>query len=319
MTSRSRLTCIVPTAGRSAHLPDCVQALASSPETQVLLVAEEGVDTGPFGNVDDLQILPVPPGTGFARACNRGLHAAETDFVGLVNDDAVVSSTWCSELISVLREAPDIAAAQGTILQFDNETRVDGCGIAWNRYWQAIQIDRDGTPDFTAPPKEVFGVSGTAAVFRRSALEDVALPGGEYFEPLLGTYYEDVELACRIRSHGYRTIHSPATVARHFGGGSSTGAARWRWSQIYGNRLLVLSRLWGRSFIGRLPGLWLRDSADLARAALRIDIDRILGVVSGWGRATRYWSSFGHLGPAMLTPAELARFQITGRPGQYPS
>ena len=315
MTSRSRLTCIVPTAGRSPYLSDCVQILATSQDAPVLVVAEVGTYIPALAGERPIRILTVQPGAGFARACNRALAEVESEFVALVNDDALVAADWSPELISTLQDDPEIAGAQGTIVRLDDANRVDGCGIGWNRYWQAIQLDRGAPPDLGAPNREVFGVSGTAAVFRRSALDQAALEGGRYFYPLLGTYYEDVELACRLRSHGFRTVHVPRVVARHGGGTSSAGNERWRWSHIYGNRLLVLARLWGRTFPLRLPALLMRDSVDLVYAAIRADLDRLAGIVSGWGRAVRRLSRFGHLGPPILARADLERFRIPHRGG----
>jgi GT2 family glycosyltransferase len=307
------LTCIVPTAGRSPHLGECVHALAACREAAVLVVTEEGAELSLSDELPSSRVVTVPPGAGFARACNRGLSKIDTDYVALVNDDALVESDWCSALVAVMESDPDVASAQGTILHLDDDASIDGCGIGWNRHWQAVQIDRGSVPDYDAPTRDIFGVSGTAAVFRRSSLEQTALRPGEYFEPLLGSYYEDVELACRLRSQGFRSVHVPRARARHSGGASSVDAARWRWTRIYGNRLLVLARLWGSRFPQQLPGLWIRDNLDLARATVRLDSDRFAGIVAGWARACKRSRHFRHRGSPMLPMAELRQFQITCR------
>lgn len=308
MIGRSQLTCVVPTAGRSPYLADCVSALLANPDVELLIVAEEGLDLADLSGRSDLHHLIVPPGTGFARACNRALTETTGRFVALVNDDALVAPDWSERLVSILHQRQEVAAAQGTIVSIDDSDKVDGCGIGWNRHWQAIQLDRGAVPDPTGPMREVFGVSGTAAIFRRSALEDAAIDGHHYFEPRLDTYYEDVELACRLRSRGFRSILVPGALARHGGGSSSSTAGRWRWSRIYGNRLLVLARLWGRTFPARLPSLLWRDTLDLGRALVDTDRQLIGGIVTGWGRAVRYLSHFAHTGPAMLPMTELRGF-----------
>ena len=67
------------------------------------------------------------------------------------------------------------------------------CGIDWNPWWQAVQIGHGRpAPPVTAEPREIFGVSATAALYRRAALQDL---GEETFDPDLGSYYEDVDLA----------------------------------------------------------------------------------------------------------------------------
>ncbi len=128
--------------------------------------------------------------------------------------------------------------------------------------------------------REVFGVSATAAVYRRQALLEV---GG--FDSRLVSYYEDVDLAVRLRAAGWRSLLVPGARARHAGSATGRTLSRERWRLIYGNRYVVARRFLGRGFWLRLPILVLRDVVDLARAILRGDGTLAGGIVSGWGRA----------------------------------
>lgn len=174
---------------------------------------------------------------------------------------------------------------------------------------------RRGRPPAGAPTREVFGVSATAAVYRRSALDAVArepresspgpLPPGlappsEVFDSRLVTYYEDADLACRLRRAGYRALSVPAARARHRGSATAGGMGSGRWRLVYGNRYLVLADLLGRGFWRRLPRLAARDLADLARAAGRGDLARCRGVLGGWGRAARHLPEWARRGPAAI-------------------
>ena len=60
------------------------------------------------------------------------------------------------------------------------------------------------------PVEEVFGASGSSAFYRSAALRRA---GG--FDPLLGSYYEDVDLAFRLRWAGYRCVFAPRSVIYH--------------------------------------------------------------------------------------------------------
>jgi GT2 family glycosyltransferase len=60
------------------------------------------------------------------------------------------------------------------------------------------------------PVEDVFGASGSSAFYRAEALRRA---GG--FDPLLGSYYEDVDLAFRLRWAGYRCVFSPGSVIHH--------------------------------------------------------------------------------------------------------
>ncbi|HZI63807.1 MAG TPA: hypothetical protein VFE44_03450, partial [Thermoanaerobaculia bacterium] len=181
------------------------------------------------------------------------------------------------------------------------EPRVEGSGIGWNRWWQAVQLGAGGPPPPATGPREVFGASAAAALFRSSALAAVALPGG-VFDPRLHTYYEDVDLAGRLRGAGYQAALAPAARAYHRGGASGEALGRRRLSLLYANRWLALARLLGGSFAGRLPPVLLRDLLDGARHPARLS-----AVLSGWARARRHWGRFARPGPPLVPFGELRR------------
>ncbi len=281
------VTAVVPTLGRSPYLIPCLEALRQEGlETTLEIILVDQGETPfeiPAGLVD--RILRPGSNLGFAAGTNLGIEAASEEGIATVNDDALVEPGWLDALVKILEEHPGVAAVQGVNLQLDwqmdRPERVDGCGIEWNGWWQAVQIGHGETaPPPSTAPREVFGVSATAALYRRAALEAVGL-----FDPRLGSYYEDVDLAVRLRAAGWRALLVPAARARH--GGSITGRtlSRERWRLIYGNRYAVASRHLGRGFLPRLPVLALRDGIDLGRALLKRDRELAAGIVSGWGRA----------------------------------
>ena len=141
-------------------------------------------------------------------------------------------------------------------------------------------------PGPEGPVSEIFGVSATAAVYRREALREVA-PDGEVFDTRLGFYYEDVDLACRLRAAGWRALLVPAARALHAGSVTARTQGRDRWCRIYGNRWLVAKRYLGGGFWPRVPLLALRDGADLGHALLAGERELAAGIVSGWRRALR--------------------------------
>jgi N-acetylglucosaminyl-diphospho-decaprenol L-rhamnosyltransferase len=353
---------------------------------------------------------------GFAGGTNLGIAAAGGELVATVNDDAVVDRGWLAALAAALRADPDAAAAQGVnllaaaasgggqpstapaspaaptggggqpsiappspvalVAPAGGGETIDGCGLGWNRWWQAVQLGRgepapdpadmepggaapgDSSPEGSAPgasppaysapgasppAHEVFGVSATAALFRRAALQRVARRGGEIFDPRLVSYYEDVELAGRLRAAGYRALLVPAARARHAGSASGRAASRERWRLIYGNRYLAAAGLLGSGFWPRLPLMALRDLLDLLRlfdlpgghdrgagggggprddagggGYGSLDRERLAGMLAGWGRAARHLPAFVRRGPPAASPAEVARLsrlQLPSAPG----
>jgi GT2 family glycosyltransferase len=210
-------------------------------------------------------------------------------------------------------EDPDLAAMQGTNRLGLAETgptvhdarRLDGIGLAFNRWWQAVQIGRDSSVDCVArhrEAREVFGVSATAALYRRNALDRVALTGG-IFDPGLGSYYEDVDLSCRLRATGRRAVWVPGALVDHAGSASESAATFPRSRLLARNRPLVLARLLGRRFPAAAARALLRDLADLRRIGAR----GAIAVLGAWGAALRRLPAYAHLGAPRVPIATIRR------------
>jgi GT2 family glycosyltransferase len=280
------VSAIVPTLGRSPLLVPCLEALRRDGGAGIeIVVVDQGEPPADLPN--GLADRVVRPGRnlGFAGGTNAGIAAAAGGLVATVNDDVLVEPGWTAALTEALEVDPRAAAAQGVNLLLDAPDRADGCGLAWNRWWQAVQVGHgEPAPSAAGGVREVFGVSATAALFRRDALRAVAADGA-VFDPRLVSYYEDVELAGRLRVAGFRALLVPAARARHAGSATGRTMSQERWRLIYGNRWLAAARLLGRGFWPRLPLLALRDLVDLGRATFGGDGARAVGILAGWGRA----------------------------------
>ena len=337
------VTVVVPTAGRSPLLGNCLAALRQEGGAALrIVVIEQGIAPAAIEDSAGVERVRTPELLGFARAANLGIAAARTPWIALVNDDAVPRVPWLGPLVEALARDARAAAAQGVNLEraapghtsspaaahdgtparmaqregFESaprdptapleRMRIDGCGLGWNERWQAVQLlHRRPASEAPTADRELFGVSATAAVYRRSALEQVAAAGGAAFDPRLGSYYEDVDLACRLRAGGFRAWLVAGAACEHLG--SATLCAGDRLALVYRNRYLVLARLLGRSFWPRLPLLLARDAATLVAAAARGDRALAGAIAQGLASMPLRLSGFARLGRPLLRPAEARR------------
>lgn len=293
MTAVAEIAAVIPTLGASPHLAACVEALRRDGGDRVeIVVVVQGAGAARRGSLEAKlggtvdRWIAVDRNRGFTAGTNLGIAATDAPFVATVNDDAVVEPGWTAALLGALRQDAAVAAVQGVNVDWFDPEVVDGWGLAWNRWWQAVQ-EGHGTAAADAPwqPRPVFGVSATAALYRRSALDSVG--GG--FDEALESWYEDAELAVRLHAAGWQALCVPAARARH-AGGATAGAmpARYR-ALLTGNRWLVVARMLGRRFWTAVPRLLARDLLDLARHPTTLP-----GVVRGWGRAARRLHRFAH-------------------------
>lgn len=319
----ARISAIVPSLGHSPWQDEMLAALRrelAGQNAQLVWVHQGAAPAPGLAGERELLVRLERP-AGFAAAVNLGLAAADraSTLIALVNDDLVVEPGWLAALAGELGRRPRAAAVQGVQVELDRPQCVEGCGLGWNRWWQAVQVGAgDLPPSFTAAPFELFGVSATAALYRRAAIAAVAVTrtasGGDagLFDERLGSYYEDVELAVRLREAEWESWCVPAARARHAGQATSGRAPLRRWRAIYRNRLLVLRRLLGSGFAGALSAVAVRDGRDLARALLHLDGARGLGIVAGWASALPRLGSFAPPGATASRHALAAaeRFRI---------
>ena len=157
----------------------------------------------------------VEPGVnlGFAAANNLAIRQAEDcDFVALLNPDAFPEPRWLEALLAAARSHPAHAVFGSTLVSARDPSLLDGtgdsyhvAGIAWRRdQFAPVSAARDAA--------ETFSACAAAALYRRDALVEV---GG--FDESFFCYYEDTDLAYRLRLAGHPTLHVPEAVALHVG------------------------------------------------------------------------------------------------------
>ncbi len=217
---------------------------------------------------------------GFTGGINRAMKLVTSPFVGWINNDAVLDPEWLEALASEFARDEKLAAVQGWIRR--DERLLDGAGIEIGS-GTFVQAGHGQAIDSYAPSAKPWGVSATAAMYRVTALREVAL-GSDVLHPAFFAWYEDVELCARLHERGWHTAVIPRVVASH--AGSRSGAmigARAIFLRTR-NRYLT-ARL--HPGVGRTRSLFAEDLRLLARAALAGRFGEVGQIVRGlWAGVT---------------------------------
>jgi GT2 family glycosyltransferase len=173
---------------------------------------------------DGARIIRSETNLGFAEGVNRAYAATQSEFVALINNDVILDAAW---LETAMRAFDAKTGAVQTVIRRDDRT-IDGAGIDVSD--GTIRQAGHGSPIGIALPR-AWGVSATAAVYRRRAL------GDRVFDPRFFAYYEDVELSARLHESGWRTVVVADILATHRGSSSASvlgsGALRLRTRNRY--------------------------------------------------------------------------------------
>lgn len=148
---------------------------------------------------------------GFCAAANAGIRAARGPVLQLLNNDTEVTAGWIQAGLAPFADAA-VGSVAPLVLVRSDPSRVDSAGDRYALFgWPSKRGHGEPAARWAAtPPGPVFGASGSSAFYRASALERV---GG--FDPSFGSYYEDVDLAFRLRWGGYGCVFAPGCRILH--------------------------------------------------------------------------------------------------------
>ena len=154
---------------------------------------------------------------GFAAAANQAIRIASGDYVALCNPDAFLTPEYLARIVDAFERADEkFGAATGKLMRAKGyeivpTDEIDSLGIRMTRSGRHFDITGTRHP---APGTEVFGVSGAAAVYRKSFIIDITI-NNEYFDEDFFAYREDADVAWRGRLFGWRAMLVPDAIAYH--------------------------------------------------------------------------------------------------------
>ncbi len=155
---------------------------------------------------------------GYSEANNIGYSESSGEFIALLNNDIVLDKEWLKSALRCFEQNnEDLAAIATKIIQEHDHTKIDSAGFEFIAAGTVHDYKgRAVTDGLVNQRREVFGPVASAALYRRSAIEKTWLFDNRYF-----AYYEDTDLAFRLRLCGYYTLYEPGAVSYHLG--SATG------------------------------------------------------------------------------------------------
>jgi len=220
---------------------------------------------------------------GFVAAANAGIAAARGEFVQLLNNDTEVTAGWIEAGLAPFAD-PTVGSVAPLVLVRSDPARVDSAGDSYALVgWPSKRGHGQATARWADRPVDrVFGASGSSAFYRASALRRVGA-----YDPTFGSYYEDVDLAFRLRWAGYSCVFTPRCRILH------------EVSASYNHARPELQRRMARNaevlFWSNLPAAWIAAAAlphlafVLGQAAWRFARGRARPFLLGKLDALREW------------------------------
>ncbi|MCJ2033232.1 glycosyltransferase [Methylobacterium sp. J-068] len=195
----------------------CALILGYNRNTYEVIVVDDGSKDRTkelAGLVAGIRIVRNDVGLGFVGACNRGAEEARGKFVVFLNNDTEPTAGWLDELVESFDTFDQVGLA-GSKLVYPNGVLQEAGGIVWGsgNPWNYGRGQNPHDPRYTYTRQADY-LSGAAIMLPTAVWKEI----GGFSTEFMPAYFEDTDLAFKVRDHGYKTLYVASSVVYHFEG-----------------------------------------------------------------------------------------------------
>ena len=216
---KKKVTVVIPNYNGLKFMEPCFQALSRQTSKAFdLLVVDNGSADGSAEWLREHKIPSIflKENTGFSGAVNRGIQAAKTPYVILLNNDTQVFPEFVEELLRCIERSPKIFSVSSKMLQMYKPELLDDAGDMYTLMGWAFQRGVGQSSKGYKSACRVFSACAGAAIYRKSVFEEIG-----YFDEMHFAYVEAMDLGYRAQIAGYDNLYCPGAKVYHVGSGTS--------------------------------------------------------------------------------------------------
>jgi O-antigen biosynthesis protein len=228
------ISIIIPVFNQLRFTEACLASIQEHPDEQsieVIVVDDCSRDNTRevLGKVPGVVYLRNENNVGFVASCNYGASRARGKYLLFLNNDTLVKPGWLSALLETFELEPQ-AGLVGSKLVYPDGRLQEAGGIIWRdgSGWNRGKFDYAYKPEYNYL-REVDYCSAACLIIPKRLFEQV----GGFDNRYAPGYYEDTDLAFRIREAGFKVLYQPLSEVIHYEGATggtdlSVGAKKYQ-------------------------------------------------------------------------------------------
>ena len=210
---------IIPVFNQLQFTHACLASLQTAQERarfEVIIVDDCSTDktTEVVPQIHGVVYLRNETNSGFIVSCNRGAAKARGKYLVFLNNDTIVKGGWLSALVETFAEDRQ-AGIVGSKLVYPDGRLQEAGGIIWQDAsgWNYGKFDDPQKPEYNYL-REVDYCSAAALMIPKALFLSV----GGFDSRYAPAYYEDTDLAFKVRQAGYNVLYQPLSEVIHYEG-----------------------------------------------------------------------------------------------------
>lgn len=225
----------IVTYNSSEYIEECINAvLTQTYPIYSILVVDNG-STDQTRDIlqkykDRVDIIFNEQNIGFAAAHNQAIRYHSAAFYLILNPDVILHPDYLYNLFHFYENHSQLSLGSltGKLLRANKEGKLDSCGLRITKARRAFDIGNGEDEQLYTSPLEVFGVSGAAALYSKSMIEDISFED-QFYDESFFAYKEDIDVAWRGRIAGWTSYYVPSAIGYHERGWKERGRKSQPW------------------------------------------------------------------------------------------
>ncbi len=216
------ISVIIPVYNQVSATLHCLYSIMQANSTytfEVIIIDDASPDkeAKKLSSIKGLNYILNDYNLGYLLSCNKAAFEARGKYIVQLNNDTIVLSGWLEAMVETFKTKPK-AGLVGARLIYPNGNLQEAGGVIWSNagglnFGHGVQPFHCSTSYL----RQVDYCSGAAIMLTKELWDNL----GGYDEKFAPAYYEDTDLAFRVRQAGYQVWCQPLANIIHFEGLSS--------------------------------------------------------------------------------------------------